>query len=358
MLVACDAESEAAASEELRRIGSATLPGRWLETGEAVQGSVLLLDTHLEFEPYSDLVEASRSIFVRHLAPVEMEARLEADDSDIERIVSLAPHIAYRLDPVLSFSVQSRILGSGKLPYRKVVLNECLSRALGECTGASMDCRWPYQVVSVLCTPTSAFIGVSLASKNRSAWPGGRQRFKRDEHQISRSEFKLLEALEVFHLELPTRGRALDIGASPGGWTRLLAASGLQVDAVDPALLDDRLQGDPRVTHRRKRIQEYTPGSKRFAAVVNDMKMDARDSIEIMLEFAPHLEAEGVAIMTLKMPKLESSERGAQVLLDMLRLDLEQLATGYQVIGARQLYHNRSEVTVAMTAKPDLRRAL
>ena len=250
----------------------------------------------------------------------------------------------------MSFSVQTRLLGTGKLPFRKVVLNETLSQALEESTGAVMDCRWPQQVVSILCKPNLAYVGVSLTEMNRSAWPGGKHRFKKDDDQVSRAEFKLLEAMSVFNLELPAKGYALDIGASPGGWTRMLAEKGLRVDAIDPGDLDRRLRGNRLITHHRKRIQEYSGGPKHFDAIVNDMKMDARDSIDIMLRYSRRLAPDGIALMTLKMPQMGKSTAASRRELDMLRADLDRLFEGYSVIGARQLYHNRSEVTVAMRA--------
>jgi len=350
-LVTCDADSEALVTEELRRTGVVLLPGTWLDTGDVVLGSVLLASSELEFEALVACVEKSGSIFIRHLAPVDYEVPLTGTEEDVAVIATLVPELAGRVEPTKSFSVQTRILGVGKLPYRKVIVNETLSLALEQETGATMDCRWPEQVVSVLCLPTCAYVGFSPPDQNRSAWAGGKHLLKRDDNQVSRAEFKLLEALSVFGLTLPTRGKALDIGASPGGWTRVLAEQGLQVDAVDPGSLDPRLWGNRLITHVRKRIQEYSPGNKVFNVIANDMKMDARDSIEIMLSFAPRLTQEGIAIMTLKMPKLTNSADGARKALDMLRIDIEMLATRYEIIGARQLYHNRSEVTVAMRAR-------
>ncbi len=351
ILITCDAESDGVAAEELRRIGLARLPGTWLDTGDAVQGSILLAESSVDFDAFSESLDRFGSIFIRHVAPVDYVVALTGSESDIARVCSLAPELAARLDPAMSFSVQTRILGEGKLPFRKVVLNETLSLALEDATGAAMDCRWPQQVISVLCTPAQAYVGLSQTILNRSACPGGKHRFKRDEEQVSRAEFKLLEALSVFGLELPSKGLALDIGASPGGWTRMLASGGLRVDAVDPGDLDRRLGRDRLVTHYRKRIQEYSPGKKVFDVIVNDMKMDARDSIGIMLGYASRLVPNGVAIMTLKMPKMGQSAADARVTLDMLRADLDRLAARCEIIGARQLYHNRSEVTVAMRAK-------
>ena len=145
---------------------------------------------------------------------------------------------------------------------------------------------------------------------------------------MSRAEFKLLETMSVFEFELPNKGCALDIGASPGGWTGLLAERGLQVDAVDPGDLDQRIKSNRLVRHLRKRIQEYSPGQKRFAVIVNDMKMDARDSVDIMLRFGPHLAPDGLAIMTLKLPKMGGSVEASRKALDMVHIDLESIVEG------------------------------
>lgn len=349
VLATCDAESDALMMEELRAFKVAHLPGQWLDTGDTIQGSILLVESDLDFEAFSHAVRDS--IFIRHLAPVEYAIPLSGTEADVQTVAEWIPELAKRLDSSESFSVQSRVLGEGKLPFRKVVLNETISQGLEAATGAEMDCRWPSQVISILCSPTVAYLGVSKTELNRSAWPGGKHRFKKDDDQVSRAEFKLLEAMSVFGIELPTQGRGLDIGASPGGWTRVLADRGLQVDAVDPGDLDQRLRGNRRITHLRKRIQEYNPGSKTFAAIVNDMKMDARDSIAIMLDFSPRLAPGGTAVMTLKMPKAGQSSSAARRTLEMLHEDLAQLATGYEVVGARQLYHNRSEVTVALRSQ-------
>ncbi|MEZ0327360.1 MAG: SAM-dependent methyltransferase [Fimbriimonas sp.] len=351
MLVTCDAESDELLLEELRRCGLVRLPGTWLDTGDAVQGSILLVESELEFGEFSEALDRFGCVFARHLAPVDYVLPLQGAEADLETIAELVPDLAVKLDRSKSFSVQARIVGLGKLPYRKVVLNETISQQLEAATGAAMDCRSPEQVVSILCTPETAYVGLSPVSQNRSAWPGGKHRFKRDEDQVSRAEFKLLEAIAVFGLELPSSGLALDIGASPGGWSRVLAAHGLQVDAVDPGDLDRRLKGNRMIRHFRKRIQEYSASSKEFGVIVNDMKMDARDSIEIMLGFAGRLARDGVAVITLKMPRMGGSASEARAVIEMLRDDLARLASRYTIVGARQLYHNRSEVTVAMRFK-------
>lgn len=342
-LITADVDSKELASVELSRFGFPRKSGEWLDTGDTVQGSIFLTDIPTGFGEFSQAVASS--IFIWHIAPVLVETDLLGNESDIETIVSVVSSL--ELAPDRSFSVQTRVLGTGKLPYRKVVLNEAVSNAIELRSGLSMDCRRPQQVVSVLCTPTKAYVGVSLVGENRSAWSGGQHRLKASEQQISRSEFKLEEALNVFDIVLPKSGNALDLGAAPGGWTRLMAEHGLNVTAVDPAELDPRLTGNPRVSHARKRVQDYLhSGRKQFDVIVNDMKMDARESVKLMLHFADRLAPDGIGLVTLKLPKMAQSGAEAVKMLDMLRIDFELLETRFEIIAARQLYFNRSEITV------------
>jgi 23S rRNA (cytidine2498-2'-O)-methyltransferase len=248
--------------------------------------------------------------------------------------------LAPRVDPSRSFSVQTRLLGEQEWEFGPFDVNQAVAEAITEATGARLDVRQPAQVLSVVCMPDKGYMGLSDVEQNLSNWAGGARRFVREPGQISRSEFKLLEALELFAVPLPEGGRALDLGAAPGGWTRLLRARGLRVVAVDPAALDPRLAGDPGIRHVRATAQQYLPGRERFDLIVNDMRMDARDSARLMLDAAPCLQPEGHALMTLKLP----AEAPEQVMHQALAL----LARRYRILGARQLFHNRSEVTVAL----------
>lgn len=351
-LMTCDPESEPFALQELRALFPAMPPPDWLEDG------IALFAPGISFPEWAEQVRQGAPIFVRHIAPVQWEAALRGDESDIDVLLEILPHLAAGLNPAETFAVQTRILGEGKLPYRKFTLNNTLSDALERMTGAPMECRAPQQIVSALCTPACGFLGLSRAGENRSAWPGGEHRFKRDIEQISRAEFKLLEAFHTFDLPLSGaegqhRGRALDLGAAPGGWTRVLRQQGYAVTAVDPADLDARFRRDPAVQHVRKKIEEFLPTLKmRFALLVNDMRKDPLDSVEVMLQAAPYLLPGAPAILTLKLPH---EVGGSTDTLHMVRLCLDRLSRAYTVIGARQLYHNRSEVTVALKARTEIR---
>lgn len=194
----------------------------------------------------------------------------------------------------------------------------------------------------VLCADTG-WLGVSPVGENYSAWAGGCRRFLREKDQVSRAEFKLLEALETFDVRLPASGTALDLGAAPGGWTRVLRGRGLSVVAVDPAGLDARVARDPGVTHVRTTAQAYFRAPAPCDIMVNDMKMDACQSAALMAEGAHCLSAGGVAVLTLKLPERPGEWPGR------IRRARAVLSAAYRVEGMRQLFHNRNEATAYLT---------
>src|SRR5947209_3776190 len=192
-----------------------------------------------------------RPIFVRHLAPVQKMLSLTNTEQDLGALaLALAELPAFALlERGQRFAVQTRMTqgeeGHEKRAYSGGKINQALAEAIVEETGAVESIRKPQIVVSLLCAIDTAYLGISPAQENLSDWPGGMRHFAQTPEQISRAEFKLLEALEVFGVELPSSGWALDLGAAPGGWTRLLLEAGMHIVAVDPAKLDPRLARSP-----------------------------------------------------------------------------------------------------------------
>jgi 23S rRNA (cytidine2498-2'-O)-methyltransferase len=246
------------------------------------------------------------------------------------------------IEPGLPFSVQTRLFSD--VPYRPFAVNASLSDTIQRITGAKLDVRQPAQILSVNVSEGEAFLGLSLAIHNLSNWAGGAHRFAREKGQISRAEFKLLEALDVFGIDLPPRGIALDLGAAPGGWTRVLRQREQYVTAVDPADLHPSLAGDKRVRHQRMTAEAYLADDPdRFDLIVNDMRQDARDSARTMVAYAPTLFPHGIGLMTFKLP-----ENGREQALDHA---FKILGQAYEIANARQLFHNRSEITVHLRKK-------
>jgi 23S rRNA (cytidine2498-2'-O)-methyltransferase len=291
-------------------------------------------------------------IFVRHLAPVQATVDLVGDEQDIGTIaVSIAslPTFA-QLERGVRFAVQSRLVQTDKSqrPYTSGRLNQTLASAFAEETGAVESVKKPQIVISVLCTMHKAYVGISPAEENLSSWPGGARHFAQTSEQISRAEFKLLEALEVFGLSLPSGGRALDLGAAPGGWTRLFLEAGMHVVAVDPAQLDPRVAKHSRLQHYRGYAQDYLEEAIRrhltFDVIANDMRMDAREAARLLASASPCLRADGFVVSVFKLPHATREISPLATLKEALGI----LKTRYSTVQARQLFHNRQEVTVAV----------
>lgn len=306
-------------------------------------------------------VSEARPIFVRHLAPVQATIPLKNTEEDLANLaVALANLPAFSLlERGHRFAVQTRMTqneaGSGsKRAYSGGRINQELAAAIAEETGAIEEIKHPEIVISLLCLPERALLGISLARENLSAWPGGMRHFAQRPEQISRAEFKLLEALEVFGVTLPAHGRALDLGAAPGGWTRLLLDAGLQVVAVDPARLDPRLVRRPGLTHYRSYAETYLEETadqhQSFAVITNDIRTDARQAARLLVQAREHLRRDGFIISTLKLPHATATIDPLRNLREALSL----LSRAFDIVQARQLFHNRQEVTV-IAARPRTR---
>ena len=278
-------------------------------------------------------------IFIRHICPV----LLIVEQVELEKVVQeTVTELTDWVDPELPFSVQTRIFDN--VGFKPFDVNTAVSQAIQTETKAELNVRNPAQIISVVVTKDAAYVGLSLALHNISDWAGGVRRFAREKGQISRAEFKLLEALEWFKIDLAPNSVALDLGAAPGGWTRVLRQKEQFVTAVDPANLDFALQDDSNVRHLAITAEEYLEMyPDKFDLIVNDMRMDARDSARLMVAYAPYLYADAWVIMTFKLPT-ENRESAIDHALNILKRP-------YQIIGVRQLFHNRSEVTVVLKPK-------
>ncbi len=300
-------------------------------------------------------------VFARHLAPAQATVDLTNTEQDL---VTIATSIAdlpefSQLERGVRFAVQSRFVQTdksfGERPYSSGRFNQALAEAFAEETGAIEAIKKPQIVISILCTMNKGYLGISTAEENMSSWPGGARHFAQTSEQISRAEFKLLEALEMFNLSLPTSGHALDLGAAPGGWTRLLLEAGLHVIAVDPANLDPRLARRKGLEHYRGYAEQYLEEAVRrrlsFDVIANDMRMDARDAARLLTQAALCLRKDGFVVSVFKLPHATPEINPLATLREAMWI----LDKAYGIIQARQLFHNRQEVTV-VAAQPLSRR--
>jgi 23S rRNA C2498 (ribose-2'-O)-methylase RlmM len=97
--------------------------------------------------------------------------------------------------------------------------------------------------LSVATLPTRALFGASI-----SPVPAGFFPIADDKNPPSRAFKKLREAIQVFNLRMTPGQTAVDLGASPGGWSYVVAEHGVTVTAIDRSPLEGAVARDRRVT--------------------------------------------------------------------------------------------------------------
>jgi 23S rRNA methylase len=159
--------------------------------------------------------------------------------------------------------------------------------------------------------------------------------------KVSRSQFKLIEALRKFKITMHG-GRALDLGAAPGGWSNVLLGLGMEVTAVDPAALDPVVAASPNLVHLAS-ISEIPPDGK-FDLIVDDMNIDAESSAMMLVGLSRLLGNGSNAIITLKLKKGSNPFKAVNSAIHILW-------QSYDVVSVASLFHNRLEVTLLLAKK-------
>jgi 23S rRNA (cytidine2498-2'-O)-methyltransferase len=282
---------------------------------------------------------AGEVTFVRHLA-AEVAVVEGVDPGEVAEAVGRA--VADR--GLRRVALQAWGVG-GPDPAARVGLGPEDMRAAAEraLAAAGVETRRSGAEVTVALCLTSAGtrVCVTPAALSLSDWPGGRIRLARRAGQVSRAEFKLEELFSLLPVPAGDGRRALDLGASPGGWTRVLRSHGYEVWSVDTGALHPSLLADPGVHVATTTAARFLAEHERrppFDVVVNDMRMVPSLSCDLMVAAAPHVAPGGMVVVTLKV-----SQRAA---LREVRAALGALGRAYEVVFARQLFHNRNEVTV------------
>lgn len=115
-----------------------------------------------------------------------------------------------------------------------------------------------------------------------STFPAGRALREADRDAPSSAWRKLEEALRWLDVAVDATDHAVDLGAAPGGWTRLLRERGARVTAVDRAALDAAVAADPGVVHLKKDALAVDLFSLKPTLVVCDVIWEPKSSAAIM----------------------------------------------------------------------------
>ena len=194
----------------------------------------------------------------------------------------------------------------------------------------------------------SLWIGYSYPNNN-SPYLMGIPRLRFPSDAPSRSTLKLEEAFYTFipvdddEIRLCSGLTAVDLGACPGGWTYQLVKRGMMVTAVDNGPMAESLMETGQVKHVLEDGFRYRPTKKNPYWLVCDMVEKPARITHLIAQWFREGHCQE-AIFNLKLPmkkRYAEVEHNLAVLKEWLA-ELE----GEFVIQAKQLYHDREEITV------------
>jgi len=196
-----------------------------------------------------------------------------------------------------------------------------------------------------------ALLAARADPADSAPWPLGIPRLKMHPDAPSRSALKLEEALLTLLDDreraalLRSGMRAADLGAAPGGWTWVLAREGLRVTAIDNGPLRQHVLDTGLVEHLR---------ADGFAVSYLGANSSAQGLIRHIHDIGPRAVLLSCslgwcerAIFNLKLPM---KKRWMET-----RLCLGEFAAQARrplLVRARQLYHDREEITVFASIQP------
>ncbi len=216
----------------------------------------------------------------------------------------------------------------------------------------------PHRMRALLVTPSQAWVSVVVNADDRlterggtvdalTAWPSpfplGRAVSETAKDAPSSAHRKLDEAFAWLGASPGAGDVVVDLGAAPGGWTRVLRDRGARVVAVDRADLDPALLRDPLVTHLKKDALAIDLAAHQPSFVVCDVIWEPAHSLTIV-ERALKVPGLRGLVVTLKLRR--------PVDLDVLdrAVDLATQSAGFAG-RVKHLVANKLEVTLLMRGR-------
>ncbi|TNJ68169.1 methyltransferase domain-containing protein [Paenibacillus hemerocallicola] len=319
------------AQDELRALTQGT------KFDELIPAETYLMRIPLGRDEAIRTIAGKEPIFLRHMHPIDATVSLARTIDDIRLICAAAEklHETANCDKI---AIQIRKAEGFTSAFEPSELREAIAELWLEKFRAETVVKDAERIISVFLTSDCAYIGISAPGDNLSDWPGGAVRFRKEEGQVSRAKFKLLEAEYAFGLDFSKVAKALDIGSAPGGWTSLLLDRGAEVTAVDPAELHPDLLRHPKLTYLKRNAGEVAFRSDTYDLLVCDMSWSPKQMVKLILPLLDSLRPGGIAIITLKL----MHGKPFQTVKDSVRA----MQPTMQLRKAKQLFHNRDELTV------------
>jgi 23S rRNA (cytidine2498-2'-O)-methyltransferase len=194
-----------------------------------------------------------------------------------------------------------------------------------------------WQAQLLVMSEQRTIVGGVAAQEAPCLAPGGRARVRMPKISPSRAGRKLVEAIDWLGRGPEAGDVCVDLGAAPGGWSAVVLERRAQVVAVDPAALAPELRGKKGLAHVKTNAFDFTP-SEPVDWLLCDMAYRPLEVAGLLAKWGRRRLARTL-IANIKLPMKQRVEFVQRV----LKIIAEG---GWQDVRARQLYHDREEITL------------
>lgn len=204
-------------------------------------------------------------------------------------------------------------------------------------------------LVQVLCLDqTRGFVSITPSIERThyhqgvSTHFGGYVSIEDDKRPPSRAFKKLQEAIKVFGLSMKPGDTAVDLGASPGGWTYVLHSYGLAVTALDRSPLDPSLMNHRSITWLRGNALTWKPAQP-VTWLVCDVITTPKNTLSILTSWLGDSWCKHFCVTV----KCQGDPE-----FDTIHEILTFVAQHTRWFGAKQLTNNKNEFTICGELAP------
>lgn len=299
---------------------------------------VMLVSTSMAPDRFNGALVNKKPIFIRHISCFDSSIEINGSSSPSE-IAKVTESYRDKIQKGSKVAVQIR-KARGEYSFSPLEIKVEIDKLLAE-AGAQAEIKNPEYIISGLLDENIFYAGISTSEMNLSSWSGGMVHYKKDEkNDISRAMFKLMEAINVFNIDMEKVNNALDLGAAPGGWTSVLLAHNVAVTAVDTGDMDPRLNKYNNYRFIKSNAAELELPEENFDMLTSDISWNAKNTAALVNRASEFLKSGGYAVVTVKL-------MGSKV-----RRTIREVKEIYQEVfdikAAKQLFHNRDEITLLM----------
>jgi tRNA(Ser,Leu) C12 N-acetylase TAN1 len=305
-----------------------------------MKGNIIVTTKIPQNEATSRLVETETK-YIGRITPIDKRIKISKENKSIEKIKKEIL-ILGKLTRSDTFIIKCRRRGTHNFHSQEI--KKELGTFLESETEAIVDFDNPKKTITVEIFQNIAFLGINKSENITRKEIKEFRKYPKGKRPINRSELKIKEAIKHFNITIKPEHKILDLGAAPGGWTKVLSSLAKEVVVVDPANLDSSLENTTNIVHLKCKSEDlYDKKLGKFDIITNDMNLDPSQSARIMNNLAHFLVEDGIVIMTLKFVTRNRSKHKKQA--------IEILEENYKDLILKKLPHNRLESTLMMRRK-------